>query len=297
VRFAALSFAAPQRVQYEVRLNDDPWQNLGSRREARYYDLPPGDYVMRVRAMSGDGVWNEAGETLAFTVEPFLWQTLGFRIIIAILLVGGGAGIAWWISHSRQRLRRQADERFRLVVEASPSALLVVDAKGDILLANPQAEVSFGYGSGEMIGKPVEMLIPPRLAANHVAFRDAYLAEPVARPMGSGRELMGRHRDGSEFPIEVGLNPIRTAEGLYVLASIMDIRERRRAEVEAQRQRNELAHLSRVNLLGEFSGSLAHELNQPLAAILSNAQAAQRFLGRSATSSRTSSTRTNAPAK
>jgi len=96
--------------------------------------------------------------------------------------------------------------------------------------------------------------------------------------MGVGRDLVGRRKDGSEVPVEIGLNPVHTSEGLSVLASIVDISERKQAELEVARHRHELAHLSRITLLGELSGSLAHELNQPLAAILSNAQAAQQFL-------------------
>jgi C4-dicarboxylate-specific signal transduction histidine kinase len=98
--------------------------------------------------------------------------------------------------------------------------------------------------------------------------------------MAVGRELHGLRKDGSQVPVVVGLRPIATPEGLFVLASVADITERLALEREAALQREELAHLSRVGMLGELSGSMAHELNQPLAAILSNAQAAQRFLDR-----------------
>jgi PAS domain S-box-containing protein len=174
--------------------------------------------------------------------------------------------------------RKQAEERFRLVVEAAPSAMIMVNTEGRIILVNTQAEAVFRYARDELIGHPIEMLVPERFRSRHVGDRHGYFGDAQARPMGTGRELFGRRKDGSELPIEIGLSPIHTSEGLFVLTSIVDISERKQAELERARQRNEMAHLSRVTMLGELSGSLAHELNLPLTAILSNAQAAQRIL-------------------
>jgi two-component system sensor kinase FixL len=170
------------------------------------------------------------------------------------------------------------EERFRRVVEAAPNAMIMVNQEGQITLANQQAEKTFGYPREELLGRPIEMLVPERLRSGYRDFRHDYLCDPQARPMGAGRELFGRRKDGSEVPVEIGLSPIHTSKGLLVLASIVDITERKLAELEAARQRHDLAHLARVTALGELSSSLAHELTHPLTAILSNAQAAQRFL-------------------
>ena len=176
--------------------------------------------------------------------------------------------------------RRQAEERFRTLVEAAPNAMLVVDADGVIVLANARAETMFGYARKELVGRSVDVLVPERLRNPHNAHRQAYRHEWRPRAMGAGRELFAIRKDGTELPVEVGLNPMQTSEGRFVIASVVDVSERKRSELEAARQRDEMAHLARVAMLGELSGSLAHELNQPLAAILSNAQAAQRFLAR-----------------
>jgi len=177
-------------------------------------------------------------------------------------------------------LRKQAEERFRLVVEAAPNAMVMINGEGKIELANAQTEAVFGYTRQELVGHPVELLVPERFRSQHPEYRRIYQANPTARAMGAGRELFGRRKDGSEVLVEIGLNPIYASEGPFVLASIIDISQRREAELELARQRNELAHFSRVTLLGQLCGSLVHELNQPLTAILSNAQAAQRFLAK-----------------
>ncbi len=132
----------------------------------------------------------------------------------------------------------------------------------------------------ELVGRSIETLVPERFRAAHELHRQGYLQESQARAMGAGRELFAVRKDGTELPVEVGLNPIQNPDGGFVIASVVDVSARKQAEFDAARQRDEMAHLARVAMLGELSGSLAHELNQPLAAILSNAQAGQRLLAR-----------------
>jgi PAS domain S-box-containing protein len=203
----------------------------------------------------------------------------GFFVVVLAM----GYELVWDLIAAAQLAAqlRASEHRFRAVVEAVPTAILLVNDQGMITLANARAEAVFGYPRAELVAKPVEMLIPERLRIPHVALRGAYAADPQARAMGVGRELSACRKDGSEIPVEAALSPMPTKEGLFVLVSVIDISERRKVEQASARQRDELAHLSRVAMLGELSGSLAHELNQPLTAILSNAQAAQRFLAQS----------------
>src|SRR6516225_2041238 len=160
----------------------------------------------------------------------------------------------------------------------SPSAILLVNQAGHIVLVNSQIEELFGYGREELIGHSVEILVPERFASEHPEHRRKFFAAPAARAMGAGRELFGRRKDGSEFPIEIGLNPIQTPEGTLVLAAVVDISARLEAEEEARRRRQQVELLGRASLLGEMTASLAHELNQPLAAITNNASAAMEYI-------------------
>jgi PAS domain S-box-containing protein len=301
---------------------------------------------------------------------------------------------------------KRAEERFRLAVEASPNANVMVNEQGRIVLVNQQTETLFGYCRDELIGQSIEMLVPEGFSAGHPSHRAAFVGALQTSATGAGRELFARRKDGGEFLVEIGLNPIHTQDGLFLLTVIVDISARRQAEdalekeraflrqvididpnfifakdragrftlvnqavadaygttvegligktdadfnpnrdeveyfhrmdlevidnlqerfvpeeqltdargqirwlqtvkrpiggkngvadqvlgastditrrklieTELQRQREDLAHVTRVSLMGELTASLAHELNQPLTAILSNAQAAQRFL-------------------
>lgn len=128
--------------------------------------------------------------------------------------------------------RGQVAGRFRLLFESAPNAMLMVGSQGRIILANSQAAQLFGFQPGELIGQPIEALVPQRFHGEHSAYRTTFFGRPEARPMGGGRDLFATRKDGSEFPVEIALNPIATAEGTLVLSAIVDISERKRAENE-----------------------------------------------------------------
>jgi PAS domain S-box-containing protein len=119
---------------------------------------------------------------------------------------------------------------FQLIVESSPNAIVLVNKEGKIAYINNQTEKLFGYTRVELIGKLVEMLIPKRYGEKHPEYRDTFFTSPSVRSMGVGRELFALRKDKTEFPIEIGLNPIVTVDGTMVLASIIDITERKKAE-------------------------------------------------------------------
>ncbi|MFI4979496.1 MAG: EAL domain-containing protein [Nevskiales bacterium] len=126
--------------------------------------------------------------------------------------------------------RKRAEERLRLVVEAAPNAMLMVNAEGEIVLVNSQVEKLFGHTRQDLLGQRIEMLIPERFRGHHAHFRDSFFSQPDARAMGAGRDLYGLKKDGSEVPIEIGLNPLHTGDGHFVLASVIDITERLQAD-------------------------------------------------------------------
>jgi two-component system sensor kinase FixL len=176
--------------------------------------------------------------------------------------------------------QKYAEDRFRLVVEGSPNGIILVNEQGRIELVNAQAEKLFGYRREELIGQSIEVLVPPRFHDAHPIHRLKFVAEPAARTMGVGRELFGQRKDGSEFPVEIGTSPIQGEKGILVLAVIVDISARKQAEAESRQYREELAHLSRVEIVAEMATAFAHELNQPLSGIMNNASAGRRFIAK-----------------
>jgi PAS domain S-box-containing protein len=126
--------------------------------------------------------------------------------------------------------RKLAEEKFKLAVEASPSGIIMVDATGAIVLTNAETERMFGYSREELIGRPIETLVPLGLRSGHLNHFAEFLTRPERRRMGAGRDLFGVRKDGSEFPVEVALNPIETRDGLLVLSAVADITERKRTQ-------------------------------------------------------------------
>jgi len=290
---AALSYSAPEKVRFEYQLEGmrQDWEEAGTLPVVTFHRLPPGQYVFRVRAANNDGVWNPTGASLAFTMLPFFWQTGWFRVIVALLLMGGGGGVVW--SRVRARLRRglelellaiklrESEERLNLAAESAGAGLWNWDFKTNLIWVTERTRKLYGFSPAELI--PLEDF----LSKLHPEDRD-WVAQAGQKCAQEGADFHYDHRvvlpDGTfrwlKVQAKVVLTPMGKPERMTGVS--LDVTERQRAELELQQHREELAHLSRVTMLGELSGSLAHELNQPLTAILSNAQAAQRFLARDA---------------
>lgn len=222
---------------------------------------------------------NGRGPFSGRTPDDHVLQLQLFLLAISppLLLMAAGVGErrrAYSRLLDEMQERRKTEERFRLVVESTPNAMLMVNRQGDIALANQQTERLFGYRQEELLGRPFAQLFPERLQTAPASSLREFFAAPALRGIGNGEELFGRRKNGSEFPLEIGLTPIESPHGLQALAAVTDNTERRRAD-EARR---ELVHASRLAVLSEFTASIAHEINQPLGAILSNADAAELLL-------------------
>jgi len=187
----------------------------------------------------------------------FYRPEFGLALFVVAIIVVLDSTVLWTTTQLRRSSAdrdateaklRESEERFRLVVESAPNGVVMVDRTGRIVLVNAQAEKMFGYSRQELLGEPIEVLVPERFRDRHPESRNGYLAAPVARGMGIGRDLFGRHKDGSEFPVEIGLNPIQTEHGLLVVSAIVDISGRKRAEAERQK------FVSLADSSGEFIG-------------------------------------------
>jgi PAS domain S-box-containing protein len=209
--------------QDEDVANGKPVQELAIAKSRGRYD----DEGWRVRK-DGSRLWANVVITAAYDAEGGL---RGFSKVVRDIT-------------ARQRMER----RFQQVVESSPSAMVMINGDGRIEMVNAQAGKVFGYGRDDLVGQPVDLLVPPR-------FRGEFFTDPPARPTGAARELLGLRKDGSEFPIEIGLNPIETGEGSMLLSVIVDITERKQRE-----ERISAALKEKELLLGEIHHRVKNNL-------------------------------------
>jgi len=166
--------------------------------------------------------------------------------------------------------RKQADERFRMALEAAPVAIILADHAGTIVMANAFTEKLLGYDRGELVGAALDRLVPERYRATHARHREGFRRDMRSRAMGAGRELFALRKDGSEVPVEIGLSPVLTERNSFVLAALTDVTDRRRIREELVALKEKAEELNRMK--DQFLASLSHELRTPINAIMGYAQ-------------------------
>lgn len=173
------------------------------------------------------------------------------------------------IKHMRfldaMRKVRIAEHYLGRVIEAAPAGMLMIDRDGDIVLVNSRLLEIFGYGRSEMIAQPVEMLVPSRLQEEHPEFRAAFFSEPTIRRMGGHRQLFGLRKDGTEVPIDVGLNPLQTPDGLFVLATVVDVTLQKQREALIEEAAAAIDQKNRE--MEDFISIVVHDLKRPILAL------------------------------
>ncbi|MFQ5944024.1 MAG: PAS domain S-box protein [Anaerolineales bacterium] len=185
---------------------------------------------------ASDYYWKIVLHILPATLNAETREELGKFILLGAVLVLPAAAASWKMAQAEknremaQETLQASEARFRGLFEGSPDAILIADEEGRIRYINAQSERLFGYDQHEMLGKPVELVVPDRMREPHLEYRKSYADDPHSRPMGARQDLAGLRKDGSEIPVEIGLTPLVSAEGHLTVAVIRDITERKAAE-------------------------------------------------------------------
>jgi PAS domain S-box-containing protein len=260
-----------------IRLSDSAWEHRSPRVQA----------ARAVGLVDGLAVPVRADHSVAAVLEFFLTQPRpGDERSVAVV-----AGVAPQLGSLMQRKRTESEQRqllvqtqaaearFRTLLESAPDGIILWDADGHVALANHQAEVLFGYPPGELIGQPVEHLVPERYRRRHVRHRSGYLTAPRTRPMGVGLELYGLRKDGSEFPVEISLSPVHADGTTLVVSVVRDVTERAAllARERSARHQEERLAAERVAVLGQIADGVL--IADPAGQLTFANAAARRMLG------------------
>lgn len=164
-----------------------------------------------------------------------------------------------------QPTHETSEAYFRNLLESAPDAMIIVDHEAAMTIVNNQAEKMFGYSREELLGQSIEKLLPHRFQDQHIVRRKGYFKNPHLRPMGIGLELVGRRKNGSEFPVEISLSPVSQPDGMFISSVIRDVTERKAMEAELIAARQEAERANKAN--SAFLAAASHDLRQPVQAL------------------------------
>lgn len=271
IDYTALSLATPERDRFRYKLegSDAHWVDAGTRRQAYYTNLSPGQYVFRVNASNNDGVWSKQGAYLEFKIVPAWYQTIWFRGLCILIFIG----LLWAVYQIRVHQLREQEKKFRDAVETMPALAFVADLNGNRTFMNSGWLEYTGLSPEEASASGWEKTVhPDDLSRVTEEWRTAQAAgQPLAY---DARIRCGR--DGIYRWFQTRAQPLRDARGKIVkwCAVATDIEDRKRVE----QLQSELAHMNRVSSMEELTASLAHEIKQPIGAAVTNAEACTRLL-------------------
>ncbi|MBT5873053.1 MAG: PAS domain S-box protein [Candidatus Latescibacteria bacterium] len=220
---------------------------------------------------SGEAMSFEVCEPIDEQMRNYLTTKIPYRDDAGEII--GLLGLSRDITEQRQTeaLNLVHETRFKKLLEAAPDAIVGMDHRGLIVLVNARVEHMFGYDRDELIGQPVEFLMPDRFRQLHTSHRSEYIGNPLTRPMGTGMELTAKHKDGREFPVEISLSPFETDEGMFVTSIIRDITDRKGMEIQLREHTTNLEEQviqsERLATIGRMAAQVAHEIRNPLSTI------------------------------